>query len=370
MKVLVTGGAGFIGSHLVDALIRKGHDVTVLDNLLYQVHNGKYPSYTNVDAFYLRGSVSNLLEVRKAVSEAEAIFHLAAQVGVGQSMYNASSYTNTNTMGTTFLMEEAIRRGRVQKIIVASSMSVYGEGAYYCFNCGANRYPKSRDATALKNKSWDHQCWKCKRELTSLPTSESKQVNPTSIYALNKYDQEKTALLLGEAFKIPVVALRYFNVYGPRQSLSNPYTGIAAIFGSRLLNDRAPQIFEDGNQVRDFVHVNDIVQANLLALENNDSNYSVFNIGTGLKTSVKDMAKALSRELGKDIEPEFTQTFRVGDIRACYANIQKAIDILGYNPTVRLKEGIGELAQWIRTQVSRDRLDQAMGELKEAGLIC
>jgi dTDP-L-rhamnose 4-epimerase len=246
-------------------------------------------------------------------------------------------------------------------------MSIYGEGAYLC-GADGEVYPRLRPEEQLARYEWEVRCPQCDRPVESMPTHEDKPLFPTSIYAISKMDQELMCLAIGQAYGIPVAALRYFNTYGPRQALSNPYTGVAAIFSSRLLNGRSPVVFEDGHQTRDFVHVSDIARANILALESERANGQVFNIGTGRPTSVLDVARVLANRLGRDIEPEVVGKYRAGDIRHCYANIYKARDLLGFEAEVGFEDGMGELVDWVREQEAVDRVDSARVELERRGL--
>src|ERR1041384_6314007 len=301
-NILVTGGAGFIGSHLVDALIERGHRVRVLDALVEQVHGQAGPQYLNPEAEFLQGDVCDADLVKRALDGIDVVYHKAAEVGVGQSMYEITRYVRANDLGTAVLLEEIVkRRPQVQKLIVASSMSIYGEGAYECDKCGVIQ-PNLRPLSQLLERDWELKCPKCGLEVRPVPTNEDKPLFPSSVYAISKQDQEQFCLVVGRAYEIPVVALRYFNVYGPRQALSNPYTGVCAIFSARLLNDESPMIFEDGEQTRDFVHVSDIVQANMLALETDGADYLAVNIGTGIPTSVRQIAGLLGKGLGKNLE--------------------------------------------------------------------
>src|SRR5215471_16575614 len=281
LNILVTGGAGFIGSHLVDALVERGHRVRVLDALVSQVHSNGAPQYLNPAAEFIHGDVCDPQAVSAAVQGIDVVFHKAAEVGVGQSMYEIVRYVRANDLGTAVLLEELMRnRKSIRKLIVASSMSIYGEGSYECAQCGVIN-PKLRSNEQLLARQWELICPTCGGTLTARPTREDKPLFPTSVYAISKQDQEQYCLNVGRAYDIPTVALRYFNVYGTRQALSNPYTGVCAVFSGRLLSNQRPMIFEDGGQTRDFVHINDIVQANMLALEKDDANYNVFNVGTG-----------------------------------------------------------------------------------------
>ncbi len=367
MKILVTGGAGFIGSHLVDELVHKGHGVRVLDLLEPQVHGGKKPSHLNPKAEYLWGDVRDRKLLRQALSGVEAVFHEAAQVGVGQSMYEIERYLSHNVLGTAVLLDTLVNdRISLKKLVVASSMSIYGEGAYRCAACGPV-HPSLRPEVQLQRKRWEMICPLCGKSVPPVPTPEEKPLAPTSIYAISKRDQEESVLAVGRAYRIPAVALRYFNAFGPRQALSNPYTGVCAIFSSRIKNGNPPLIFEDGLQSRDFVHVSDIVQANLLALENPKADGQSLNVGTGHPTTVLEIARILTKLYGKKLEPERAQKFRAGDIRHCTADISR-IRALGFKPRVALEQGLRELVQWGEGVEAVDRVAVAARELEDRGL--
>lgn len=370
MNILVTGGAGFIGSHLVDALVESGHPVRILDSLVEQVHGGKIPEHLNPSAEFLKADVCDAHAVSNALAGIDVVYHQAAEVGVGQSMYEIVKYVKTNDLGTAVLLEEMIKRpSQFKKLVVASSMSIYGEGAYRCDNCTVVVTPFLRSEEKLAAHEWDYTCEKCGSEIVPIGTSEEKPLFPTSVYAVSKQDQEQYCLSVGRAYNIPTVAFRYFNVYGTRQALSNPYTGVCAIFSSRFLNDQAPLVFEDGEQTRDFVHVSDIVRANLLALETHKGDYEMFNIGTGRPSSVKDIARLIAKGLGKDIEPEIVGKSRAGDIRHCVADISKARRLLGYEPKVVLEDGLKELLAWVQGQEAQDRVSSATAELAAHSLV-
>jgi len=370
-KVLVTGGAGFIGSHTVDLLIEKGYDVTILDNLEYQVHEGKIPEYLNKEAIFIKGDLKDKELIKKIVKDTDAIIHLASAVGVGQSMYQIEKYISYNTYGTALLLDILINEeNNVKKIIVASSMSIYGEGKYYCEKCKENKYPEIRSIEQLEKKIWDPLCSECKNPLKPLPTDEDKPLMPTSIYAMSKRHQEEMCLLIGKTYGLPVVALRYFNVYGSRQALSNPYTGVCAIFSSRILNNKPPYIFEDGEQKRDFIHVKDIAKANLLALEKNSANYCKINIGTGKPISIKEIANLLIEIYGINVKPYISYRYRKGDIRHCFADINKAKNLLEFVPSISIKEGLIELTQWAKEHKwgAIDLFEKSLKELEEKKL--
>jgi dTDP-L-rhamnose 4-epimerase len=368
--VLVTGGAGFIGSHLVDALLKEGHRVCVLDSLEPQVHgDAESPTLLSAEAEFVKGSVLDAELVSGALEGVDVVFHLAAQVGVGQSMYRMAHYSRENVVGSSVLLEEVVkRRDRIRKVIVASSMSIYGEGAYVSAD-GEQVLVRTRAREALERGEWEPRHAVTGEQLRAVPTSEAKPLAPTSVYAVTKRDQEEQCLSVGYAYRIPTVALRYFNVYGERQALSNPYTGVAAIFSSRLINGRAPVIFEDGEQSRDLVHVSDIVQANLLAMKKSGADYEALNVGTGNAVSILQVAGEIAEHLGRpDLRPEVKRRFREGDIRHCYADIGAIRERLGYEPRVQFGDGVAGLVEWVRSQEARDSFEQAHAELSERGL--
>jgi dTDP-L-rhamnose 4-epimerase len=373
--ILVTGGAGFIGSHLVDALLKAGRRVRILDNLEPQVHGGlreqgKKPAYLNSEAEFILGDVRDIETAVQALAGIDVVFHEAAMVGVGQSMYEVARYTNANTGGAAALLQAVVNaKERPRKMVVASSMSIYGEGAYTCPVHG-KVFPRLRKMAQLQGRDWELYCPApgCEEHVSAIPTDEDKPLFPTSIYAITKRDHEEMFLAIGRAYNIPTVALRYFNVYGSRQALSNPYTGVAAIFSSRLLNGRPPVIYEDGMQRRDFVHVSDIVQANLLAMNNPGADYGVFNVGAGRALSILDVANALIANLNHtEISPSILGQFRAGDIRHCYSDIRR-LQALGYQPRVRFEQGMAELVSWVGSQAAVDGFEQASRELANKGL--
>jgi dTDP-L-rhamnose 4-epimerase len=365
-NVLITGGAGFIGSHLADRLLENGCKVRVLDSLIPQVHGNNPPDYLHDDIELLRGDLRDQAVIRQALRGIDAVYHFAAAVGVGQSMYEIRAYTSVNSVGTAVLLE-ALAAHPVNKLIVASSMSVYGEGLYRDGE-GTRRVVGDRSIEQLRSSVWEF-TGTDGEALEPVATPEDKPPCLSSVYALTKYDQECLCLMVGRAYGIPTLALRFFNVYGPRQSLSNPYTGVLAIFASRYLNDKAPLIFEDGNQKRDFVSVHDIVQACLLCLEAPETTDRVFNIGSGAAYTIRELAERMAQALGKeDIAPQVTGKYRVGDIRHCFADIGLARARLGYAPKVDLQQGILELAAWLDGRTAMDRVDTASAELAQRGL--
>ncbi|MYZ49354.1 NAD-dependent epimerase/dehydratase family protein [Propylenella binzhouense] len=365
--VLVTGGAGFIGSHLARELLDHDYRVRILDNLTPQVHpDGTPPAYVPPGAELIVGDVRDRETVARALQGVDLVCHLAAAVGVGQSMYEIERYTSINNLGTAVLLE-ALAQADVRRVLVASSMSLYGEGLAR----DGDRLvePEERPIEQLKAGQWELRT-PDGRVLEPVPTPETKRPSLSSIYALGKYDQERMTLIFGRAYGREAVALRFFNVYGPDQALSNPYTGVLAIFGSRFLNDRPPMLFEDGGQRRDFVHVRDVARACRLALESPRAPGQAINVASGESRSVLDVAQALARATGKThLTPHVVGKYRAGDIRHCFADITLARDLLGFEPRVPFEEGIAELAEWLAGQIAVDRVEQANEELSRRGLV-
>lgn len=367
-KILITGGAGFIGSHLADTLLAHGYDVRVLDNLSPQVHGADAgrPDYLADEVELQIGDVRDPAEVRRALQGVDAVFHFAAKVGVGQSMYQIADYTAVNNDGTAVLLEALIERP-ASRLVVASSMSIYGEGLYRKPDGGLVTRA-DRTLAQLQAHDWEPRSEKGE-PLEPVPTPETKPPALASVYALSKYDQERMCLMVGRAYKIPTTAVRFFNVYGPRQALTNPYTGVLAIFASKLLNGEAPVIFEDGNQRRDFVNVRDIVEGCRLALEIPAAVDRVFNLGSGESHTVSEVAREVARAVGREgIAPRIAQQYRVGDIRHCFADISRARRVLGYGPQVSFADGLDELAGWLERQGGVGVAADAGAELSLRGL--
>lgn len=367
-RVLITGGAGFIGSHLADELLALGHRVRVLDSLDEQVHGSGCgrPDYLAPEVELVAGTVCDADAVATALQGVDAVVHLAARVGVGQSMYKVGDYVGTNDLGTAVLLQALIERP-VERLVVASSMSVYGEGLYVDGN-GHPVVVGARSVEQMRAGDWEHAV--AGREgVRPAATHEGVQPGLSSVYALSKYVQERLCLMIGETYGLPTVALRLFNCYGTRQALSNPYTGVLANFATRLLHGRAPLIFEDGLQRRDFVHVDDVVQAIRLALSSAAAAGHAINVASGVTSTVRDVAAALALAVGRpEIEPEITGRCRVGDIRHCFADITLARRLLGFEPRVRLSDGLAELADWLGRQIAEDRIAEMHRELAGRGL--
>lgn len=369
MNILVTGGAGFIGGHLCPKLVAAGHKVRVLDNLTRQVHgdNPEPKSHLPAAVEFIEGDVRNAEILGKALTGVDVVYHLAAQTGVGQSMYEIDEYISCNVGGTASLMQQLSAGGHsVKRVVVASSRAVYGEGKYRCATCGVI-YPAPRPVEQLDKADWECHCPHCGRVAEPLATDEDKPLRPGSVYAISKRDQEELCLCVGQAYGIPTTALRFFNVYGSGQSLTNPYTGIITIFASKIRNGEAPLIYEDGLESRDFVHVDDVVQACALCL-GGGADYEVVNVGSGIALSVLDMARIMVREMSQSMEPEVIGKYRVGDIRHCHADLTKARRRLGYEPKITFEAGIREFLAWAGGRESEDRLDAATSELEQRGL--
>jgi dTDP-L-rhamnose 4-epimerase len=348
MTILVVGGAGFIGSHLVDALIESGYRVRIFDNLEPQVHglNPEKPNYVNPEAEFVQGDIRDINQLEKATVDVDVIFHEASAVGSGQSLFEISKYVAVNSLGTANLLQILINKKiKIQKLIIASSMSVYGEGKYLCSRCGVV-YPPLRSTHQMKLALWEMKCPNCATDVAPLPIDEEKPLAPTTIYGITKRDQEDQTMTVAKAFDIPAICLRYFTVYGPRQSLSNPYAGIFAIFVSRILDGESPPIFEDGLETRDFIHVKDVVKANILALESN-INYGIFNVGTGRPTTILSLANMLIKKLDSKVNPVLSGKFRPGEVRHGFADNSKITNKLAFQPIVKIEDGINDQINWL-----------------------
>lgn len=367
-NILVTGGAGFIGRAVCKELLARGNSVRVLDSLIEQVHgDGQRPEDLDSGVELIRGDVRNGDVVDRALKGMDSVVHLAAEVGVGQSMYEVERYTSVNDVGTAVLFERLINNP-VRRVVTASSMSIYGEGLYRDTD-GRVVQDAERGAIRDNQKVWEP-LDRDGRPLMPIATPEWKRPNLASIYALNKYVQERTTHIMTAPYGMEGVCLRLFNVYGPGQALSNPYTGVLAIFASRLLNGQKPMIFEDGQQRRDFVHVSDVARAFADALELPQAAGGTFNIGSGHDRSVTEVAEKLAQAMGRNsIEPEIVGKARTGDIRHCFCDTSLAEEKLGFQARQDFQEGLAELAEWVAQQTADDRVDQARAELEARGLV-
>jgi dTDP-L-rhamnose 4-epimerase len=373
-NILITRGAGFIGSNLTQKLVEKGFKVTILDNLSKQIHgkNQKSTLYSSVKdiATFIKGDVCNKSDWQKALRNQDAVIHLAAETGTGQSMYEISRYNEVNILGTTHLLDILANENHtIKKMIIASSRSIYVEGKYLCKNDGVV-YPNQRQDIDMTNGKFNLVCSKCNEPLQLLATDEDSKIHPSSIYGITKQQQEQMILLMGKTLNIPAVALRYQNVYGPGQSLSNPYTGILSIFSTRLLNGNGIDIYEDGQESRDFVFIDDVVSATILALEKKKANNQIFNVGSGIATSVSEVANLLKSLYNSDIKISVSGKYRLGDIRHNYADLSKIRSELGFSPKFDFISGITLFVNWVKTQeVMEDKYEISIQELESKGLI-
>lgn len=375
-NILITGGAGFIGSNLALELISKGHTVTVLDNLSEQIHGidpEKSALYKSIKGKvnFIKGDVRNREDWSKALQGQHVIVHYAAETGTGQSMYEIERYTDVNVKGTAIMLDILAndKENEVEKIIIASSRSIYGEGKYNCQDDGIV-YPFERQEKDMLANDFSVKCPICGKNAELLVTDESSKIHPSSIYGLTKQAQEDMCMIAGKSLKIPVVAFRYQNVYGPGQSLSNPYTGILSIFSTRIRNGNGINIFEDGLESRDFVYIQDVIDATVLGIENDKANYNVYNVGSGVRTNVLEVAEALIHEYNSDVGYTVSGNFRLGDIRDNYADLTKIRQDLGFAPKVTFKEGISKFCHWVSSQeIKQDGYNKSISEMKEKGLL-
>lgn len=364
-KVLVTGGLGFIGSHTVDELIKRGYEVKVLDNLEYQVHGGIIPKYKNEDALYIHGDIRHRKSWISALQDVDYIIHMAGSVGIGQSFWESKKYVDTNVSGTALLYELLTKnvnlRKRINKIVVASSKSLYGEGSYMCENHGLQA-PDVRPIAQLKRKEWEVKCPICGSDMVATGVKESKYPQNLNPYSLSKYATERLAMDYSYSLGIPTVAFRYFNIYGERQSLSNPYTGVMAIFISRIKNNNSPFLFEDGKQLRDYIYVKDVAKFNVDALNKGNG---VYNLGTGTAFSLLGIVKMLNNALGTNIHPTVSNEFRPGDNRHDFADISTLFRDFEKRKFTPLEKGIKILAKWSENIDSVDRFEKEEKERKK-----
>lgn len=370
-NILITGGAGFIGSNLSLKLIDKGYNITVLDNLSPQIHGQNSPLYNSIKdkVHFIKGSVLNYQDWKKALKNIDVVVHLAAETGTGQSMYEIEKYTDVNIKGSSIFLDiVANEKHSIKKMVVASSRSIYGEGKYNCPNCGIV-YPTERKDQDMVNGDFNIKCPKCNTNAILLATDEESKIHPSSIYGITKQVQEQMFLTMGKSLGIPAVAFRYQNVYGAGQSLSNPYTGILSIFSTRIKNGNDINIFEDGKESRDFVYVDDVVDATILGIEKDEANYEVFNVGLGKAIDVTTVARTLVKEYNSNSKVIISGNYRLGDIRDNYADLTKIKNLLGYEPKVSFEEGIKKFTSWVNQQeIMEDMYEKSIEEMKQKGL--
>jgi dTDP-L-rhamnose 4-epimerase len=374
-KVLITGGAGFIGSNLALQLIEKGCEVTVLDNLLPQIHGKPEDSflYNRIKdkVRFIKGDVCNIADWKKAIADNEIIVHYAAETGTGQSMYAIQRYMDVNVGGTGIMLDLlANEQHNVKKVVIASSRAIYGEGKYWSIERNSAVYPEGREDTDMLKGDFEPKCPISGGRVELMATDETSKIHPNSIYGLTKYNQEQAVLIACKALGIAAVAFRYQNVYGPGQSLQNPYTGILSIFSTRIKNNKGINIFEDGQESRDFVYITDIVDATILGIENDAANHHVFNVGSGVATSVRTVAETLVKNYGIEVPIEVTGQFRLGDIRHNFADLGYIKNVLGFQPKVTFAAGIKEFTNWVNEQeVAADGYENSLAEMKAKGLL-
>jgi len=374
-KILVTGGAGFIGSNLALKLISRGYEVTVLDNLSKQIHGGNpektSPLYQSIrdKVRFVKGSVTSREDWMKVLDGQEAVIHLAAETGTGQSMYEIEKYVNTNIGGTALLLDILTNtKHSVRRVLVAESRAIYGEGKYYCKTCG-DVYPNDRQDEDMAKGDFECHCPKCGGRLSLVGTTEDSAIHPSSVYGISKQVQGQLVHLVCQTIGVESVSFRYQNVYGPGQSLSNPYTGILSIFSTRIKNHNGINIFEDGMETRDFVYIDDVVDATIRGLEVPEANVHVFNVGTGVATDVLTVAKTLCEKYGIEVPITVSGNYRLGDIRHNYADITLARDILGFEPRWSFSDGIAEFCKWVDEQeIQEDKYEASIEEMKKKGL--
>lgn len=372
-RILITGGAGFIGSRLCEKLFNKGYEMTVLDNLSPQIH-GTSESFLfkriKDKCTFIKGDVRDKEDWKKAIKGQKIIVHLAAETGTGQSMYEEKKYNDVNVLGTANMLELLSKKHhKVEKIIIASSRAIYGEGKYVCDNHGIT-YPNQRNDSDMANKQFNLKCEICISTLKLAATDETSKIHPSSIYGKTKQIQEEMVMQKAELLGIPAVSFRYQNVYGPGQSLTNPYTGILSIFSTRILNGNPLDIYEDGEESRDFVYIDDVVNATIMGIEKEEANGQVFNVGSGVTTTVKKVAEYLRSSYNSEVEIAISGKYRLGDIRHNYADLTKINNILGFIPEYDFQKGICEFVEWVNTQeIMEDKYASSIIELEKKGLI-
>ncbi len=372
-NILITGGAGFIGSRLCEKLFDIGYNITVMDNLSSQIHgNGESFLFNRIKdkCIFINGDVRNKNDWKKAIKDQEIIVHLAAETGTGQSMYEIEKYNEVNIMGTAYMLEllSSVNH-KVKKIVIASSRAIYGEGKYLC-PIHEIVYPNQRNDLDMDNSKFNLKCDICNSKLQLVATDESSKIHPTSIYGITKQQQEQMVMITAASLGISAVSFRYQNVYGPGQSLANPYTGILSIFSTRILNGNDVDVYEDGEESRDFLYIEDAVDATILGIEKEKANAQVFNVGSGVATTVRQVAEVLKSFYNSEINILINGKYRLGDIRHNYADLTKINHFLGFSPKYDFQKGISEFVSWVKTQkIMKDKYQSSIIELEQKGLI-
>lgn len=370
-KILITGGAGFIGSNLSLKLLSKGYEITVLDNLSEQIHGNSSSLFKSIEGKvnFIKGDVRNAEDWEKALQNQDIVVHLAAETGTGQSMYEVQKYVDVNINGTAIFLDYLVNKPHsIKKVIIASSRAIYGEGKYQCESHGII-YPEVRKESDLLNGDFEPKCSICNKSLSVLPTDENAKIHPSSVYGITKQNQEQMILNVCRSINIPAVAFRYQNVYGPGQSLKNPYTGILSIFSTQIKNGNTINVFEDGLETRDFVYIDDVVNATILGIEKEEADFEIFNVGNGTGTTVLKVAETLKQYYQSDIDIKVTGNFRLGDIRHNVADLTKIKDQLGFQPEFDFEQGISQFAKWVNQQeIQEDHYSKSIQELKDKGL--
>lgn len=374
-RVLITGGAGFIGSHIALKLIDKSYEVTVLDNLLEQIHGTDpektSPLYCSIKdkVRFIKGDVCDKALLEQALEDVDYVIHLAAETGTGQSMYEIKRYIDVNIGGTALLLDIMTNtKQHVKRVVVAESRAIYGEGKYYCEKCG-DVYPKERKDEDMAHGDFECHCPKCGGRVKLVATTEDSAIHPSSVYGIGKQVQGQLVHLICKNIGIESVSFRYQNVYGPGQSLTNPYTGILSIFSNRIKSHKGINIFEDGKETRDFVFIDDVVDATIAGMEVPEANGHVFNVGTGIATDVLTVAQTLCKHYGIEVPLTVSGNYRLGDIRHNYADITLAIQILGFQPKWCFSEGIKQFVDWVNRQnIQEDKYEASIEEMKKKGL--
>lgn len=370
-KVLITGGAGFIGTHLSKSLLERGYEITVLDSLSPQIHGPNYSFPEQEGIRFIKGDVRNEADWKNALLDCDIVVHYAAETGTGQSMYEVHRYVEHNISGTALLLDALVNtRHKVKKVIIASSRAIYGEGKYACDEHQV-QYPSSRREQDLSAGIFEPRCPECGKPLRVLPTDEASKLHPSSVYGITKLSQEQLVLNVCQSINIPAIAFRYQNVYGPGQSLKNPYTGILSIFSTLIRSGgKRINVFEDGQETRDFVYVGDVVKATMLGIEADTASQEIYNVGSGVATSVLEVAEQLRTLYGADTEIKVTGNYRIGDIRHNVASLEKISADLGFRPEVSFSEGIREFAAWVQQQeVEGGSYEESIQQMKQKGLM-